>query len=214
LNSITRHDILNSIQIALPYLSILKESSGNKEHAQFLKKIEDSVLAIQKQIEFTGTLQNLGNQVPRWQNVHELFMKAKDPHRQGIIYKSEVRGLELYADSLLGNVFFALIDNSIRHGEKVTEVSLCYHKPESGLILIYRDNGIGIEAPDKKNIFRRGFGRNTGLGLFLVKEILSLTGMTIQENGEPQKGARFEIIVPEEGFRVRPKKFPEGDGFR
>ena len=61
--------------------------------------------------------------------------------------------------------------------------------------------GRGIDHKEK--IFERGYGKNTGLGLFLVREILSLTDMTIRENGEPGKGARFEILVPKRMYRIR-----------
>jgi len=37
--------------------------------------------------------------------------------------------------------------------------------------------------------------------LFLSQEILSITGITITETGEPGKGARFEITVPKGGYR-------------
>jgi signal transduction histidine kinase len=47
-----------------------------------------------------------------------------------------------------------------------------------------------------ERIFEQGFGKNTGLGLFLSREILAITGITITENGVPGKGARFEITVP------------------
>jgi len=58
-----------------------------------------------------------------------------------------------------------------------------------------------IQPGEKKNIFKRGVGKNTGLGLFLVSEILALTGITIQENGEPGKGARFEMLVPKGAWK-------------
>jgi len=45
-------------------------------------------------------------------------------------------------------------------------------------------------------IFDKGFGKNTGLGLFPAREILSITGITIRETGEPGKGVRFEITAP------------------
>jgi len=51
-------------------------------------------------------------------------------------------------------------------------------------------------------LFTRGFGRHTGLGLFLTREILSITGITIVENGEPGRGARFEMQVPGGAYRV------------
>jgi len=43
--------------------------------------------------------------------------------------------------------------------------------------------------------------KNTGLGLFLSREILSITGITIRENGDPGKGARFEMVVPNGIYR-------------
>ncbi len=43
----------------------------------------------------------------------------------------------------------------------------------------------------------------TGLGWFLSKEILSITGIGITENGEPGTGARFEITVPRGVYRCR-----------
>lgn len=63
------------------------------------------------------------------------------------------------------------------------------------------DDGEGISEEDKRQLFTRGYGRHTGLGLYLSREILSITGMTITETGEPGKGARFEIVVPEGGYR-------------
>jgi len=59
-----------------------------------------------------------------------------------------------------------------------------------------------------KKLFTRGFGKNTGLGLFLSREILSITGITITENGTPGKGARFEITVPKGAWRTAGKGNP------
>jgi signal transduction histidine kinase len=47
----------------------------------------------------------------------------------------------------------------------------------------------------------QGFGKNTGLGLFLSREILAITGITITENGIPGKDAQFEITVPKGAYR-------------
>jgi hypothetical protein len=37
--------------------------------------------------------------------------------------------------------------------------------------------------------------------MFLIREILSITGLTIRETGIPEKGVRFEIRVPEGSYR-------------
>ena len=71
-----------------------------------------------------------------------------------------------------------------------------------GLSVVFADNGVGITAEDRSHLFERGFGKHTGLGLFLSREILAITGITITENGEPGAGARFEMTVPEGIYRV------------
>jgi len=48
----------------------------------------------------------------------------------------------------------------------------------------------------KERIFRKGVGKNTGLGLFLTREILDITGLSITETGNEGEGARFEIAIP------------------
>jgi signal transduction histidine kinase len=58
-----------------------------------------------------------------------------------------------------------------------------------------------VAADEKERIFDRGFGKNTGFGLAISREILSITGMTIRETGEPGRGARFEITVPNGAWR-------------
>ena len=97
---------------------------------------------------------------------------------------------------MLERVFFNLLDNSVRHGEHVTEIRVSSLLDKNGLNIVWEDNGVGIPPDQKEKIFERGFGKNTGLGMFLTREILSLTDITIQETGEPGKGARFEITVP------------------
>jgi signal transduction histidine kinase len=73
---------------------------------------------------------------------------------------------------------------------------------KKGLVISVEDDGVGISGEDKERLFGRGFGHHTGLGLFLSREILSITGITITETGEPGKGARFEILVPEGVWRI------------
>ena len=109
--------------------------------------------------------------------------------------------MEIYADPLLENVFFALAENSILHGETATEIRLWHQESPEGLILFFGDNGIGIQYDLKEKIFDRQYDEQDGTGLFLSREILSITGITIRETGEPGNGARFEIVVPKGEYR-------------
>lgn len=68
------------------------------------------------------------------------------------------------------------------------------------------DNSIGICAADKRELFTNCCGKNSGLGLFFIHEILATMGITITEDSEPGKGARFEITVPEGAWRFVKKE--------
>lgn len=68
-------------------------------------------------------------------------------------------------------------------------------------VITCEDNGSGVPVDEKDRIFEKGFGRNTGFGLFISREVLGITGITIRETGEPGKGARFEIVVPKGAWR-------------
>ena len=70
-----------------------------------------------------------------------------------------------------------------------------------GLLLTYEDDGVGITDADKEHLFERGFGKHTGFGLFLSREILAITGISIRETGTAGTGARFEILVPKGAWR-------------
>jgi signal transduction histidine kinase len=110
--------------------------------------------------------------------------------------------IEIFGDKLLGKVFYNLIDNALRYGGKqITAITVTAYEEDDSLVILFEDNGAGISDEDKKKLFKKGFGKNTGLGLFLSREILATTGITITENGEPGKGARFEIRVPKGSFR-------------
>jgi signal transduction histidine kinase len=68
-------------------------------------------------------------------------------------------------------------------------------------VIAVADDGIGVPAELKEKIFEKGYGKHTGFGLFLAREILAITGITIQETGTFGKGAVFAITVPEGSFR-------------
>jgi signal transduction histidine kinase len=88
----------------------------------------------------------------------------------------------------------------------VTEISLQWRLERGNVTIVYEDNGTGISATARSTLFQPGKTNKTGYGLFLVREILAISGFTITETGSPGRGARFEIIVPAGSFRMREKK--------
>jgi PAS domain S-box-containing protein len=202
LSSITRHDILNQITAVVMYLSLAEESEKDPVILDHLKKIEQITQLIQKQIRFTRDYQNIGATSPQWQGVAVTVSNAtEDLDLKSVRVEKDVGDLQVFADYLLEKVFYNLVDNSLRHGEKVTACRVSYRKERDGLVILYEDDGVGVPAGVKEKIFRREYYRNTGYGLFLAQEILGITGMTMKETGEPGRGVRFEIHVPADAFR-------------
>ena len=62
--------------------------------------------------------------------------------------------------------------------------------------MFYEDNGVGVSVELKAKIFEGYMSGGTGLGLKLVKKMIEAYGWVIEENGVPEKGARFEIRIP------------------
>jgi PAS domain S-box-containing protein len=204
LSSITRHDILNQITGLRTFLELSKEDLKGTKHEMFIEKEDLAAEAIQRQIEFTKFYQDIGVNAPQWQNAEAVIREAAGQVSPTVDLRIMVKDVEIFADPLIVKVFFNLMENSLRHGEHVTQMSFSARKSVEGLIVTYRDNGAGISEEDKQKLFRKGFGKHTGLGLFLSREILAITGITITENGEPGKGVQFEMTVPYGAFRINP----------
>jgi PAS domain S-box-containing protein len=203
LSSITRHDILNQISAIVMYLSLAEETSTEPVVIDHLKKIEQLTELIQAQIRFTRDYQSIGANAPIWQLVAATVRSAIQNLNMGTIRVENLLGsLEIYADYLLEKVFFNLVDNSLRHGGNVSVCRFLYRKDPGGVTILYEDDGIGVPAGAKDKIFKREYYRNTGYGMFLAHEILSITNLSIKETGDPGHGVRFEIFVPEGTYRL------------
>jgi PAS domain S-box-containing protein len=199
LSSITRHDIINKITVILGNIRAGKKKYSDPELMDLFGKLESSAESIRDQAEFTRIYQVLGSHEPQWQDLFEILPTESVPEE--IRFESSVDGIAIFADPMLEKVFYNLLDNSVKHGGRVTAMRLFVMPLNDGLRIIWEDNGSGIMSDEKNLIFERGFGRSSGFGLFLCREILSITGITIRETGTPGEGARFEMDVPGRHFR-------------
>ncbi len=201
LNVVTFNDIQNTVYSIDGYLELAGETSGETAK-EYWQKERDLIRKIRRTLTFAKSYQDLGTTPPTWQNVGQVFLFAISHIDFSSIQRTiDVEGLEIYADALLERVFQALADNVITKGKTATKVSLTWKESPAGLTLIFEDNGVGIPENLKEAVFQRGFGSQKGMELFLVREILGITGITIRETGSPGSGARFEIHIPPGGYR-------------
>jgi PAS domain S-box-containing protein len=205
LNTVTFQDIQNAVFSLNGYFQLQQQNPQDETLQGYLNKEMEIIGTISDSLKFAGQYQNMGQSPPRWQNVHHAFLYGIS-HLNLSKYSKTIRleGLELFADPMLENVFFTLAENVVMYAKTATDLSLTYREDPNGLVLTFCDNGDGILPTMKEKIFERHYEKKRGIGLFLAREILSITGITIHETGDPGTGARFEIRVPKGGYRFGP----------
>lgn len=207
LSSVTRHDVLNqvsAIMLAGELLELDGYLDGDGDLADTIRRMLTSAETIEHQVLFTREYRSLGETDPEWQSVCQIAEDAFQDvgsNEVSVHLACGCEGLEVYADPMFGHVIYNLIENAIRHGDVTSKVTISFRDTRDGGVLVAEDDGTGVPEDLKEMIFSRGYGANTGFGLFLSREILEITGITIRECGVPGEGARFEMLVPHSGYR-------------
>jgi PAS domain S-box-containing protein len=204
LTAITRHDVLNDIAALGMYLELQETTGAPGPGPGLAGKLVPLVASLRRKMEFTRDYADLGMKMPGWEDVPgavERAMAGMD--LGGVRIENDLPALEVYADPLFERVIANLADNSLRHGGHAASLRFGTRMEGDSCILVVEDDGVGIPPGSKEAIFRAGYGKHTGLGLFLIREILGITGISISETGEPGRGARFEIRIPQGCFRMK-----------
>jgi len=97
-----------------------------------------------------------------------------------------------------------LINNAIKYTPEFGVIEVSLSQEESQIKFSVKDNGIGMTQEDCNKIFERFYrvdaaksiAKGSGLGLFIVKELVEMHGGTIHVDSQPNKGTTFTIILP------------------
>jgi len=200
----TRHAINNDITVVANYLSLAMEMKEEEKKKEYILKAKDGVNRMAQEIKNMSDYQEMGLNSPQWyltDSIEDYYRKKCNK----LIFINEAKGLEFFMDPIGIKVIGEFVRNTIKYGgEFVSKVILRYEaQPDNSIIFFYEDDGPGIEPENKNNIFGNGYGKGSGFGLFLAREVLALTGMEIKETGEYGRGARFEIRIPAGSYRIK-----------
>ncbi|HOC84450.1 MAG TPA: ATP-binding protein [Methanoculleus sp.] len=200
---LTRNDLMAAVSTLLSRIAGGIREFDDPAFLRYLNSLDEDARFVQRRAEITRDYQDLGLRPPGWQPLQKTIQEVRSCLLlPGVSVRPWVERLEVYADPMLDRVFSNLIENAARHGKSVSQVVITYQIRDDGLLVYVEDDGVGIPEPKKEEIFEYSAGGGGGLGLFFVREILSITGMTIAETGTPGEGARFEIHVPPDGYRI------------
>ncbi len=203
LGRLTRDDLAAAISGLLGRIAEGMRQFDDPAVRRHLDSLEEDARVVQRRAEITQDYQDLGLRPPGWQPLQAVIREVTSCLLlPGISVRPWVERLEVFADPMLDRVFSNLIENAARHGKTVSQVVITYQIRDDGLSIYVEDDGAGVPETEKEKIFAYGVGIDGGLGLFLVREILAITNMTIREIGCPGKGARFVIHVPPGGYRI------------
>jgi ABC-type amino acid transport substrate-binding protein len=203
LNTLTFQDIQNGFFSLSGFIRLAAEARQPDTALVSLKKGEGILRSLSESLAFAKKYQDLGIQQPRWQNVNYTLVTAISHLDFSRIRRTvALSDLEIYADPLLEDVFVTLMENVLQCGVGAMELSIRYRENPESVTIFIENNGPGVPADQKEKIFsRENLQKGGGNSLFLAREILSVTNITIVENGEPGKGTRFEISIPKGTYR-------------
>lgn len=202
LTGILRHDISRNLGVLYGHLQLGVMKFQDPAVISFIADIKESASQISHQIEISREFRDIGATPPAWIGVQDAVSVAvgRLDFRDVVLHVWTDR-LFIFSDPHLPTVFFHLLHNSLKPSTGVTSIVITYQIRGDGCAIIIEDNGTGIPDNKKAGLFARredSYAR----GLYLASEIISLTNMTIRETGHYQQGARFEVLVPSEGYRV------------
>jgi PAS domain S-box-containing protein len=196
---LTRHDIRNKLSALNGRLYLLKKRFGdNPEAQQHLKEMELVSQQMLRIIEFEKIYVQVGAEELSYIDVERHFNEAAFlfSDLKGATLVNECQGLMVLADSLLRQLFYNLIDNTLKYGKKTRRIRVHYKEEKNQVKLIYEDDGVGIPSDVKSHLFQEGYGTGTGYGLYLIKKICEAYGWTIEETGKEGQGAQFTMTIP------------------
>jgi signal transduction histidine kinase len=203
---VLRHDVMNELTVLNGHLELLSGTELTEKQRERLGKALKAARRIDDLIEKTRVDHILDPVKPKWQGLEQSVRDGiQNAELEGVTLKTSLCDCQVLADPMLPTVFGNLMDNPLRHGGGVKEISVSTERKGQITLVIWKDDGVGVPQDDKERIFERGVGRHTGMGLFLIREILNITGLDIYEDGVPGEGARFVITIPASSIRLSEK---------
>ena len=205
LNGITLHDLRNNdtslngwIGLILAAIAEGKDLQKMKDDITVYCKKQERVLSSNAMLrEESDAFHQVDTAETQPTLLSKAIIKLTKNHPELVFVNDIPEDIEIYVDaSSFLRIGEVLIDNSKRHGQRVSGVQFSFYKEGNYARFVYEDNGVGVVPENKEKIFGRGFGGNTGLGLYLAREIMLIFGGTIIETGEFGRNARFEILIP------------------
>ncbi len=202
LHSLLRHDIRNKIQVIQGYIQLLEEEIEDERSVEMIHKAITATRYASNLIKKVRTLRELiAEHEIEHVDIYSILETVISNYQERMIEEDievEYEKIEatVHGGPLLKEVFSNMLENVIKHAE-CDKIKVSSKDEKHELIVNIEEDGIGVPDDIKEKIFERGYKSKetggSGLGLYLVKEILTGYGGSIEVKDSYMGGAKFEL---------------------
>ena len=185
--TIINHDVERIERLITDYSQMLKdEASWSREQMSKVNLIE---IITNVADDFRQDLKNQNKQI-------QISVKKKIVSKNGHF----ILGIENRLEQVIAN----LLDNSISFSDDNKKIEIEVEETSNNLVILIKDEGPGFSETSPQKIFKRfysnrpkSFGKHSGLGLNIVKNIVELHEGRISASNRLNKGgAQVEVLLP------------------
>ncbi|MFW5927851.1 MAG: ATP-binding protein [Thermoplasmatota archaeon] len=200
LHSVLRHDVMNKIQVARGYLDLMKEDMKKEDYTE---KVERALRKSEEIIDKVKTLNKIDKSGKEKMLLKNVFDQVISEYQEmlkdrDIDLKLSKIDEKVQAGPLLNTVFSNLIENALKHS-MCDRIVLDTERKEDECIISIEDDGEGIPDDEKENVFDKGYHKGessgSGLGLYLVNEIIRNYDGNVEVKDSELGGARFDVVL-------------------
>ncbi len=213
------HEFRTPLTVIRGYADYLVEAAGDKGQRDVLRVMLEScdrlIDLVDTLIEVSRIEQGLAEQTLRVESLD--FRDVAEQSLEPLRRVAEKKGIELRIEfpeaplrlqgdgGLLLQVVRKLVDNALKYSSAGSRVELRGRDLEAELLFEVEDAGIGIDPKHIPRIFEKFYtvdgslarrAGGTGVGLYLVREIVRLHRGSVQVDSRPGKGSVFSVRLP------------------
>ncbi|CAN5428565.1 hypothetical protein BH10BAC1_BH10BAC1_03970 [soil metagenome] len=195
LQTLQKHDLERTKQKEILSNAISDTDRLNNlvENILLAAKIENSVFSLNKeQYNLSEYITEGINQTISSFNYHQKIVLAIEPNIQMQIDRTS-----------FPSIILNLLENAVKYSPEKSTITIGLKKQNEKIILSVSDEGLGISAEEKINIFQKFYRvgneetrntKGTGLGLFIVNHLVEQHNGIISIKDNSPKGSVFEVV--------------------
>ncbi|SEQ81842.1 sensor histidine kinase [Natrinema salaciae] len=207
LNSILRHEVLNTATVIDGYASrvLEEESTLDDRSRQWLEIVIDQSEEMSTVIDDVRTLLRTTDGHSRLERVDAARVLATEIKK----LETEWEAVEVEAsipehafvraDDLVARIFSNLLSNAVEHNDAATpQVTVTVESTHETVRFEIADNGSGVPESEQETLFDRVESRGSthGLGLYLVDQLVTRYDGTVELVDAGPAGSRFAVELP------------------